>query len=74
MKYLIFAFLLLAGCRPSIDVDEYKQKAKLYCENCGGLSAAFISDSGNEILCVDGHQLSQHWVYVPMAVVLGACK
>ena len=76
MKYLVLLALLLVGCeRPFIvDMDEYKEKVVKYCSNCGGVRSAFINKYGNEISCVDGTSLSQHFNEPPKVLILGNCK
>jgi len=74
---VLFTLLLIfSGCERKFTVDqkEYKAAVERYCANCGGLSAAFINEYGQEINCKDGTHLSQHFVDSPRNLVLGDCK
>ena len=74
MRIVLLLSLLLVGCTFEIDQKEYKAAVDRYCKNCGGTSTAFINEYGQEISCVDGHNLSQHWTSPPRNLVMGECK
>ena len=73
---VVVLLLIFVGCVRRFEVDqaEYKNVVTKFCEPCGGVRSAFINEFGQEISCIDGTSVSQHFTTPPTNMVLGLCK
>lgn len=76
IMFVVVLLLIFVGCEHRFEVDqkEYRESVERFCTPCGGVKVAFINKYGQEIACVDGTAISQHFAIPPTNLVLGQCK
>lgn len=66
---LTIGAIFFISCTPATE-----RKIQDYCKTCGGVKSAFVTDTGTDIMCMDGSILNQRYQGELHHILLGNCK